>query len=72
QDPYHEDDEAKETVDLFSKLDQLLQHVAFLNDELRETMVGVDALVVIAIEEVLKRVEHVADEEFERLRKRKR
>ncbi|GJZ78580.1 hypothetical protein Tco_0643417 [Tanacetum coccineum] len=37
QDPYHGDDEAEETTKLFAELDQLLEHVAFLNDELRET-----------------------------------
>ncbi|GJX91097.1 hypothetical protein Tco_0344423 [Tanacetum coccineum] len=46
QDAYHEDDEAEETKKLFAELDQLLEHVAFLNDELRETMVGVDAPIV--------------------------
>ena len=45
--------------------------MAFLNDELRETVVVVDASVIV-VEEVLERVEHVVDEEIGRPRKRKR
>ncbi|GKD57640.1 hypothetical protein Tco_1291027 [Tanacetum coccineum] len=84
-DPYHGDDKDKETTELFDELDQLLEHVAFLNDELKKTMVGVDALIVdcdaivvlvdalvISLKEVLERVEHVVDEDIERTRKRKR
>ncbi|GJV75119.1 hypothetical protein Tco_1506703 [Tanacetum coccineum] len=85
QDPYHGDDDEEEFVELFAELDQLIEHVAFLNVKLRESMVGVDALVVdvnasvvhvdasvIALEELLERVEHVVDEEIERPKKRKR
>ncbi|GJW10095.1 hypothetical protein Tco_1575922 [Tanacetum coccineum] len=81
---YHYDKD-KETVELFDELDQLLEHVAFLNDELTETIVGVDALIVdfdaivvpvdapvISLKEVLEMVEHVVDEDIERTRKRKK
>nr|GEZ19117.1 hypothetical protein [Tanacetum cinerariifolium] len=44
---YHEDKEEEETALLFVELDQLLKHVAFLNAKLRESMVGVDPLVVV-------------------------
>nr|GFA48445.1 hypothetical protein [Tanacetum cinerariifolium] len=73
-------DDEQETEELFVELDQLLKHVAFLNVELREHMVGVnasfvfvDALVVhvdaivIAFDELLERVK-----EIKRLRNRKR
>ncbi|GKB14713.1 hypothetical protein Tco_0848636, partial [Tanacetum coccineum] len=49
----------------------LLECFPFLNDELKEYVVGVDAPVV-AVEEQLERIEHVVDEEIERSRKRKR
>nr|GFA97073.1 hypothetical protein [Tanacetum cinerariifolium] len=78
--PFHGGDDEQETEELFVELDQLLKHVAFLNVELKEHMVGVnasfvfvDALVVhvdaivIAFEELLERVK-----EIERLRNRKR
>nr|GFA66593.1 hypothetical protein [Tanacetum cinerariifolium] len=71
QDPYHEDDEAGKNVKLFAELDDLLERLPFLNDELKENVVGVDAQVV-AIEEQLERIEHVVNEEIERPRKRKR
>nr|GEU97051.1 putative reverse transcriptase domain-containing protein [Tanacetum cinerariifolium] len=71
QDPYHKDDEAEETTKLFAELDDLLKRLPFLNDELKENVVGVDAPVV-AIEEQLERIEHVVDEEIERPRKWKR
>nr|GFD13434.1 hypothetical protein [Tanacetum cinerariifolium] len=64
-------DEAKETTKLFAELDDLLKRLPFLNDELKENVVGVDAPVV-AIEEQLERIEHVVDEEIERPRKWKR
>ncbi|GJS42302.1 hypothetical protein Tco_0567345 [Tanacetum coccineum] len=50
QDPYHGDDEAKENAELFADLDDLLERLPFLNDELKENMVGVDAPFV-AVEE---------------------
>nr|GEY24973.1 hypothetical protein [Tanacetum cinerariifolium] len=50
QDPNHGDDEAKENAELFTELDDLLERLPFLNDELKENVVGVDALVV-AVEE---------------------
>ncbi|GKF99489.1 hypothetical protein Tco_0298272, partial [Tanacetum coccineum] len=71
QDPYHEDDEAEENTELFTELDDLLEHFPFQNDELNENVVGVDAPVV-AVEEQLERIEHEVDEEIERPRKRKR
>ncbi|GJW01312.1 hypothetical protein Tco_1556563 [Tanacetum coccineum] len=71
QDPYHGDDEAEENAELFAKLDDLLEQLPFLNDELKENMVGVDAPVV-AVEEKLERIKHVVDEEIERPKKRKR
>ncbi|GJW36057.1 hypothetical protein Tco_0058977 [Tanacetum coccineum] len=71
QDPYDGDDEAKENAELFAELDDLLECLPFLNDELKENMVGVDAPVV-AVEEQLERIEHVVDKEIERPRKRKR
>ncbi|GKE23839.1 hypothetical protein Tco_1435351 [Tanacetum coccineum] len=70
QDPYDGDDEAKENAKLFAELDDLLECLPFLNNELKENMVGVDALVV-AVEEQLERIEHVVDKEIERPRKRK-
>nr|GEW11659.1 hypothetical protein [Tanacetum cinerariifolium] len=70
-DPYHEDDEVDENIELFAELDDLLKHLPFLNDKLKENVVGVDALVV-AVEEQLERIEHVVDEEIERPRKRER
>nr|GEY11828.1 hypothetical protein [Tanacetum cinerariifolium] len=69
-DPYHGDNEAEETKKLFSELDQLLEHVSFLNDKLSETVVGFDAL-LIALEEVLERVENMDDDEIERIRNMK-
>nr|GFA45654.1 F-box domain-containing protein [Tanacetum cinerariifolium] len=71
QDPYHGDDEAEENAKLFAELDDLLERLPFLNDELKENVVGVDALVVV-VEEQLERIEHVVDEEIEKPRKRKR
>ncbi|GJY32175.1 hypothetical protein Tco_0415670 [Tanacetum coccineum] len=71
QDPYDGDDEAKENAKLFAELDDLLERLPFLNDELKENMVGVDAPVV-AVEEQLERIQHVVDEEIKRPRKRKR
>ncbi|GKF26593.1 hypothetical protein Tco_0082487, partial [Tanacetum coccineum] len=38
QDNYHRDNEEEETALLFAELDQLLEHVVFLNAELRETL----------------------------------
>ncbi|GKE27347.1 hypothetical protein Tco_1442731 [Tanacetum coccineum] len=70
QDPYDRDDEAKENSKLVVELDNLLEHLPFLNDELKENVVGVDAPVVV-IEEQLERIEHVVDEDIERPRKRK-
>ncbi|GJZ56692.1 hypothetical protein Tco_0862144 [Tanacetum coccineum] len=64
-------DEAEENAELFAELDDLLKHFPFLNDELKENVVGVDAPVV-AVEEHLERIEHVVDEEIEIPRKRKR
>ncbi|GJW31803.1 hypothetical protein Tco_0051835 [Tanacetum coccineum] len=52
-------------------LDDLLEQLPFLNDELKENVVGVDAPVVV-VEEQLERTEHVVDEEIERPMKRKR
>ncbi|GJR73473.1 hypothetical protein Tco_0085838 [Tanacetum coccineum] len=46
QDPYDGDAEAKENVELFAGLDDLLERFPFLNDELKENVVGVDAPVV--------------------------
>ncbi|GJS18976.1 hypothetical protein Tco_0413448 [Tanacetum coccineum] len=46
QDNYHGDNEKEETALLFVELDQLLEHVAFLNVELRESVVGVDLPVI--------------------------
>ncbi|GKB10094.1 hypothetical protein Tco_0844017 [Tanacetum coccineum] len=71
QDPYHGDDEAEENAELFAELDDLLERLPFLNDELKENVVGVDAPVVV-VEEQLERIKHVVDEEIERPRKRKR
>nr|GEV86469.1 reverse transcriptase domain-containing protein [Tanacetum cinerariifolium] len=51
--------------------DDLLQQFPFLNDELKENVVGVDAPVV-AIKEQLERIEYVVDKEIKRPRKRKR
>ncbi|GJX29458.1 hypothetical protein Tco_0237537 [Tanacetum coccineum] len=39
QDNYHGDNKEEETALLFAELDQLLKHVAFLNVELRESVV---------------------------------
>ncbi|GKC50353.1 hypothetical protein Tco_1073098 [Tanacetum coccineum] len=85
QDPYHGDDEAEENAESFAKLDYILERLPFLNDELQETVVGVDASVVaddalvelvdapvIALEEQLEMIENVFNEEIERPRKRKR
>ncbi|GJX53456.1 hypothetical protein Tco_0281825 [Tanacetum coccineum] len=71
QDPYHRDDEAEENTELFVELDDLLERLPFLNDKLKENVVGVDAPVV-AVEEQLERIEHVVNEEIERPKKRKR
>ncbi|GKA62668.1 hypothetical protein Tco_0762187 [Tanacetum coccineum] len=71
QDPYHGDDEAEENAELYAELNDLLEWFPFLNDELKENVVGVDAPVV-AVKEQLERIEHVVDEEIERPRKRKR
>ncbi|GJZ05281.1 hypothetical protein Tco_0538556 [Tanacetum coccineum] len=71
QDPYHGDDEAEENAELFAELDDLLERLPFMNDELKENVVGVNAPVV-AVEEKLERIELVVDEEIERPRKRKR
>ncbi|GKB39556.1 hypothetical protein Tco_0884498 [Tanacetum coccineum] len=71
QDPYQEDDEAEENAELFTELDDILEHFPFQNDELNENVVGVDARVV-AVEKQLERIEHEVDEEIERPRKRKR
>ncbi|GJY58871.1 hypothetical protein Tco_0458763 [Tanacetum coccineum] len=71
QDPYDRDDETEENVELFAELDNLLEHLPFLNDELKENVVGVDAPVIV-VEEQLERIEHVVDEEIKRPRKRKR
>nr|GEV46670.1 hypothetical protein [Tanacetum cinerariifolium] len=45
-DNYHRDNKEEEYAHLFAELDQLLEHVAFLNAEIRESMVGVDPPVV--------------------------
>nr|GEU30840.1 hypothetical protein [Tanacetum cinerariifolium] len=71
QDPYHEDDEGEENAELFAELDDLLKRLPFLNDELIENVVGVDASVVV-VEEQVERIEHVVDEEIKYPRKRKR
>ncbi|GJX21686.1 hypothetical protein Tco_0226131 [Tanacetum coccineum] len=71
QDPYHGDDEAEENAELFAELDDLLERLPFLIDELKENVVGVDALVVV-VEEQLERIKHVVDEEIKRPGKRKR
>ncbi|GJY06012.1 hypothetical protein Tco_0371952, partial [Tanacetum coccineum] len=71
QDPYHRDDEAKENAELFAELDDLLERLPFLNDELKENVVVVDAPVV-AVEEQLERIEHGVDVEIKRPRKRKK
>ncbi|GJR48638.1 hypothetical protein Tco_1316741 [Tanacetum coccineum] len=70
QDPYDGDDEAEEN-ELFAELYDPLKHFPFLNDELKENVLGVDAPIV-AVEEQLERIQHVVDEEIERSRKRKR
>nr|GEU45464.1 hypothetical protein [Tanacetum cinerariifolium] len=57
--------------DLLQQLDDLLERLPFLNNKLKENMVGVDASVV-AVEEQLEMIEHVVDEEIERPRKRNR
>nr|GEX78055.1 hypothetical protein [Tanacetum cinerariifolium] len=46
-DNYNGDNKESETTLLFAELDQLLEHVAFLNVELRESVVGVDPLVIV-------------------------
>ncbi|GKE06985.1 hypothetical protein Tco_1399003, partial [Tanacetum coccineum] len=61
QDPYDGDNEAEENTKLFAELDDLLERFPFLNDELKENVVGVDAPVVV-VEEQLERIEHVVDE----------
>ncbi|GKA85672.1 hypothetical protein Tco_0807326 [Tanacetum coccineum] len=71
QNPYDGDDEAEENAELFVELDDLLERLPFLNDELKENMVGVNAP-VIALEEQLERIKFIVDEEIERPRKRKR
>ncbi|GJV17446.1 hypothetical protein Tco_1362769 [Tanacetum coccineum] len=71
QDPYDGDDEAEVNAELFAELDDLLECLPFLNDKLKENVVGVDAPAV-AVEEQLERIKHVVDEEIERPRKRKR
>nr|GEU86945.1 hypothetical protein [Tanacetum cinerariifolium] len=50
QDPYHGDDEVQENAELFAELDDLLERLPFLNDELKENVVGVDAPVVVVKE----------------------
>nr|GEZ06111.1 transposase, MuDR [Tanacetum cinerariifolium] len=45
-DNYHGHNEEEETALLFAKLDQLLEHVYFLNVKLRESVVGVAPLLV--------------------------
>ncbi|GJX75377.1 hypothetical protein Tco_0313972 [Tanacetum coccineum] len=59
--PYDEDDEAEENTELFAELDDLLERLPFLNDELKENAVGVDAPVAV-VKEQLERIEHVVDE----------
>ncbi|GJZ50462.1 hypothetical protein Tco_0604652 [Tanacetum coccineum] len=71
QDPYDGDDEVEVNAELFAELDDLLECLPFLNDKLKENVVGVDAPAV-AVEEQLERIEHVVDEEIKRPRKRKR
>nr|GEU41970.1 hypothetical protein [Tanacetum cinerariifolium] len=71
QDPYHRDDEAEENTELFTELDNLLKRFLFLNDKLKENVVGVNAPVV-DVEEQLEMIERVVDEEIETPRKRKR
>nr|GFC87113.1 hypothetical protein [Tanacetum cinerariifolium] len=48
-DNYHRDNKEEEYAHLFAELDQLLEHVAFLNAEIRESMVGVDPPVVAVV-----------------------
>ncbi|GKE77989.1 hypothetical protein Tco_1544109 [Tanacetum coccineum] len=47
QDNYHGDNDEEEITHLFVELEQLLEHVDFLSVELRESVVGVDPLVVV-------------------------
>nr|GEU93740.1 hypothetical protein [Tanacetum cinerariifolium] len=47
QDNYHGDNEEEEIAHLFVELDQILEHVAFLDVELRESMVDVDPPVIV-------------------------
>nr|GEX65700.1 copia protein [Tanacetum cinerariifolium] len=47
QDNYHGDNEEEEIAHLFVELDQILEHVAFLNVKLRESVVDVDPPVIV-------------------------
>nr|GEV10788.1 uncharacterized mitochondrial protein AtMg00810-like [Tanacetum cinerariifolium] len=71
---YHEDNKEEETALLFAELDQLLEHVAFLNDELRESVVGVDPPIVVVDAPIVPADAPVIviEKEIQRLRKRKR
>ncbi|GJZ75603.1 hypothetical protein Tco_0640068 [Tanacetum coccineum] len=66
-DNYHRDNE-KEDAHLFNKLDQVLDHVAFLDVKLRESVVGVDPPVIAHVDARLIALE----EEIQRPRKMKR
>ncbi|GKE35512.1 hypothetical protein Tco_1454834 [Tanacetum coccineum] len=74
QDNYHRDNKEEETALLFAELDQLLEHVVFLNVELRESVVGVDPPIV-AVDALVISVNApiiALEEEIQRPRKRKR
>ncbi|GKD01697.1 hypothetical protein Tco_1171971, partial [Tanacetum coccineum] len=73
-DNYHGHNEEEETALLFAELDQLIEHVAFLNVELRESVVGVDSPVIVfdALVVPIDAPVIALKEEIQRPRKRKR
>ncbi|GKA83515.1 no apical meristem protein [Tanacetum coccineum] len=80
-DNYHKHNEEEETALLFFELDQLLEHVSFLNAKLRESVVGVNPPLVVVDAQVVPVDASVVPidgpvialvEEIQRPRKRKR
>nr|GEW44450.1 hypothetical protein [Tanacetum cinerariifolium] len=74
QDNNNGDNEEEEIAQLFVELDQLLEHVDFLNVKLRESVVGVDPLVV-AVDVPVVHVDALVialEEEIQRPKKKKR
>nr|GEV96141.1 hypothetical protein [Tanacetum cinerariifolium] len=74
QENYHGDNEEEKAALLFAELDKLLEHVAFLNDELRESVVVVDPSVVVvdALVIPVNALVIALEEEIQRPKKRKK